>query len=480
VLLGSGLVESTLVAQAIAPRTFRAVAGESRIAALSDGVPPMMAITSARTTPPLEFPILVRMTAAPELPVLELVIPPATPAGDYTIEISGRGTDGRSISTALRLTVDAVTVKAAAVAMRPPAILLNGFQLICTDDTSTLTASTGTFGQLATLLQDDGAPVLYFNNCAYGDISIEQLGGQLGAYIAGLRYTDGTPVPQVDLVAHSMGGLIVRAYLSGKSQTSGVFSPPANPMVRKLVTIGTPHFGSFQAAYVGVQESEMALGNQVLWDLATWNQGQEDLRGVDAIAVIGNAGTYGTTNNASDGVVSLTSGSLGFVETDQRTRIVPYCHIPPNLFTNFGIGMSCSIPEGIAYIDSHRSLRTSRLYAGHAASRVSGRPLDGHGVAVRELSTGGFHIQCGWNRAGCRGQSEWNLQRPVGACYERFLRDAVFHGRRTDDPPVSPARSPARLRSSGSLKELPSRSVASLPQSPSMARLRPLLTASCS
>lgn len=292
------------------------------------------------------------------------MIPPATPPADYTVEVSGRGPDGRIISTALRVTVDPVTVEAATVATRPPVILLNGFQLICTDDESTLTASVETFGQLASLLQSDGVGVAYFNNCTYGDIPIEQLAGQLNNYLAGLQFTNGAPVSQVDLVVHSMGGLIARAYLAGKGQTSGSFAPPANPKVRKLVAIATPHFGSFQAANIGTQESEMALGSQFLWDLGTWNQGQDDLRGVDALAIIGNAGTYGTTSNASDGVVSLTSASLGFVGPDQRTRIVPYCHIPPDLFTDLGLGMSCSNPEGIAYIDSpsHLSAQIVRSF----------------------------------------------------------------------------------------------------------------------
>ena len=346
VLLGV-LLESALVAQASAPRTFRAVAGESRTAALNDGVPPMTAITSARTTPPLEFPIRVLTT---EPSGLKLVIPPATPPGDYTVEIAGPGPDGRSISTVLKITIDAVTFSPEAIAARPPVILLNGFQLICGDTASTLAASVDTFGQLAALLQTDGVGVAYFNNCTYGNISIEQLAGQLNIYLAGLQYTDGTPIPQVDLVVHSMGGLIARAYLAGKGQSSGVFSPPVNHKVRKLVAIATPHFGSFQAGYIGTQESEMALGNQFLWDLATWNQGQDDLRGIDALAIIGNAGTYGTTNNASDGVVSLTSGSLGFVEPDQRTRIVPYCHITPGFLT--GLGMSCANNQGIADINS--------------------------------------------------------------------------------------------------------------------------------
>lgn len=294
----------------------------------------MTTVNAVRSLPPLDYPF--RAEATPE--GLRIVAPPATPPGDYSVEITGRDAAGRAVSAALQMTVDAVTLEPAVAAARPPVILLNGFQLVCSDTASTVAASSDTFGQLASLLQADGAAVLYFNNCAYGDISIEQLAAQLGIYIAGLRYTDGTPVGQVDLVAHSMGGLIVRAYLAGKGQASGSFLPPANPAVRKFVAIGTPHFGSFQAGYIGVQESEMAPGNQFLWDLATWNQGQDDLRGVDALAVIGNAGTYGTTNNASDGVVSLTSGSLGFVATDQRTRIVPYCHVTPGFLT--GLGMS--------------------------------------------------------------------------------------------------------------------------------------------
>ena len=353
-------LEGSLVAQATGPRAFRAIAGEARTAALNDGVPRLTAITSARTTPPLEYPIRVLTT---EPTGMRLVIPPATPPGDYTVEIEGRGPEGRSISTALQVRVDAVTFSPEAVAARPPVILLNGFQLVCGDTASTLAASADTFGQLATLLQADGAGVAYFNNCTYGDISIEQLAGQLNNYIAGLRYTDGTPVTQVDFVTHSMGGLIARAYLAGKGQASGSFSPPPNPKVRKLIAIATPHFGSFQAGYIGAQESgDGAPETSFFWDLATWNQGQDDLRGVDALAVIGNAGTYGTTANASDGVVSLTSGSLGFDEPDQRTRIVPYCHITPGFLT--GLGMSCANHQGIANIDSaaHLSAQIVRSF----------------------------------------------------------------------------------------------------------------------
>jgi len=65
-----------------------------------------------------------------------------------------------------------------------------------------------------------------------------------GTFLAGLQYTNGQPVETVDVVAHSMGGLVLRAYLSGKQATAGVFQPPASANVRKAVFLATPHFGT--------------------------------------------------------------------------------------------------------------------------------------------------------------------------------------------------------------------------------------------
>jgi hypothetical protein len=107
-----------------------------------------------------------------------------------------------------------------------------------------------------------------------------------------------------------------------------------NPRIRKLVEIATPNFGSFLAAELapllpGTQAPEMVPGSLFLWGLARWNQGADDLRGVDALAIIGNAGGLNGLMNASDGLVSLTSGSLGFARDLSRTRILPYCHTDP-------------------------------------------------------------------------------------------------------------------------------------------------------
>ena len=184
-------------------------------------------------------------------------------------------------------------------------------------------------------MQADGRVSLFFDNCAFpGHPRLEELGSKLGEFLRGLRYQNGEPVADVDLVAHSMGGLIVRSYLSGKQPQEGVFLPPVDTKVRKVVFLGTPHFGSpasnlfAQLGGRNAQTDQLAVGSQLTFDLATWNQGTDDLRGVDAISVLGNSanGFLGTMRpRFGDGVTSLTSGSLGFFGPE-RTRIVPYCH----------------------------------------------------------------------------------------------------------------------------------------------------------
>src|SRR6202166_3367399 len=91
-----------------------------------------------------------------------------------------------------------------------PVVFVNGFQNACTAASN----SALTFGQLPQLLSS--RPVLFFDACAYPAQSIESLGQLFGQMIA--------TYPQVDVIAHSLGGLIVRSYLSGK-QASGGFNP---------------------------------------------------------------------------------------------------------------------------------------------------------------------------------------------------------------------------------------------------------------
>ena len=164
-----------------------------------------------------------------------------------------------------------------------------------------------------------------------------------------------------------MGGLIARAYLAGL-QTTGTATPPVTPLVRDLILIATPNFGSFVAgnyaitlsALSGTQDAELIPGSSFLWNLATWNQRGDDLRGVNALAIVGDAGPYlaslsATTqlNNASDGLVSETSAALGFglPPNTYPTQVVPYCHVDPSVFTNTIFTFDCNA-AGIANVTS--------------------------------------------------------------------------------------------------------------------------------
>lgn len=281
-------------------------------------------------------------------------IPLTTAPGQYRIAVSFTSAAGEERSTTVNVTVTPYAAPSANSAT-PPVVLLDGFQIASSlSGCPMANDSSGTFGQLQTLL--GGAPnsvpnVYFFENCTEcPGCAIEQLGADFATFLNSL------PATQVDVVAHSMGGLIVRSYLSGKQTTSGVFNPPAAPKIRKAVFLATPQFGSFQVlnplagALIGdnAQAKEMIPASQFLWDLGTWNQFGDDLRGVDAVSVIGNAGSYNSLPRASDGLVELSEGSLDFSHTN-RTRIVPYCHIAlAGIEASF---LGCSGP-GIANVDS--------------------------------------------------------------------------------------------------------------------------------
>jgi len=205
----------------------------------------------------------------------------------------------------------------------PPVVFLNGYQETCSGS-----SFAGTFGIADQVLSANGISSTFFDNCSVaGKPSIEVLAQAFASFLAGLKYTDGTSVPVVDVVGHSMGGLIIRAYLSGK-QSGAVFQPPATPVIRKAVFLASANFGSGLGLLypLDAQITELASGSQFLFDLGTWNQGTDDLRGVDALALAGNAGSA-VMAGFDDGVVALTSASIGFAEVG-RTRVVPYCHIP--------------------------------------------------------------------------------------------------------------------------------------------------------
>lgn len=241
-----------------------------------------------------------------------------------------------------------------------PVVLVNGYQFPPCD---TVTAES-TFGQLPQRLRDMGREVIFFNNCAVPAPSgatrpsIEELGAALGQRIAQVS------APQVDIVMHSMGGLILRSYLAGKQKTPGAFMPPPETKIRKAVFLGTPQFGPglaptlFAAGGTDPQVREILPGSQFMFDLNTWNQGGDDLRGIDAVAVIGNV------SNGSDGLVPVPSASISFAAAPERTRVVPYCHTDVGILALVAAG--CSRPPYLASVngDDHLSWRIIRSFLG--------------------------------------------------------------------------------------------------------------------
>jgi pimeloyl-ACP methyl ester carboxylesterase len=207
----------------------------------------------------------------------------------------------------------------------PPVILLNGYQLICPANP---VPSSDTFGRLEALLTESGRKVYFFDNCRHGRVSIAQLSQAFKTFLGELRNEDGTPVAQVDLIAHSMGGLIIRCYLAGCDAEDPIaFHPPFPKRVRKAVTIGTPHFGAEfggTAAAPDLQAASMVPGSAFLYNLATWNQFRDDWRGVDVVAIVGRS--LGT--RLGDGLVSAVSASsyFAFGIPEDRTRVVSGCH----------------------------------------------------------------------------------------------------------------------------------------------------------
>ena len=408
-----------LAASSARAQDVRLTAGESQLAPLATT---MESVASVSTEPPMAFPPSVRF----EDGGLRISTPPGTRPGTYRIEVTGRGRGGRTVTNTLRFTVEPVTVPHA-VSGRPPVILLNGFQITCSGETdSTLLASQDTFGQMATLLQNDGASVTFFNNCAYGyDVPIEELAAELGNYISAMRYTDGTPVTQVDLVAHSLGGLVVRAYLAGLQQ-NGTFTPLLDPKVHRLVELAVPNFGAFLAQLLGgTQTGEIRPGSSFLWNLNTWNQYGDDLRGVDTVAVVGNLGTHYPPGQMDDGAVSLTSGSLGFTRTDSRTRVVPYCHVPVAAGSITGFFVNC-LGSGIAYIEdaSHLSAQIVRSFlAGTPDWSSIGKPPSQDAVLSQ---VGGIMLNVPGAPTNFTGATTaLNVNSASGILYSEFLSGSV-------------------------------------------------------
>src|SRR5580704_12308357 len=169
----------------------------------------------------------------------------------------------------LLLSLSSMAVAQLTKGNNPPVVFLNGYQESCGGS-----SFAGTFGIADQVLAANGISITFFDNCSVsGKPPIEDLAAAFATFLAGLKYTDGTSVSMVDVVGHSMAGLIIRSYLSGKQSGGAVFNPPVAPIIRKAIFLASPNFGSGLGLIYPLdsQISELASGSQFLFDLGTWN-----------------------------------------------------------------------------------------------------------------------------------------------------------------------------------------------------------------
>lgn len=176
--------------------------------------------------------------------------------------------------------------------------------------------SSYTWGNLRQYLEEDGYHVAVLDMRAFGDERIERLGGYLKSRISIEKALHG--VSKVDIVAHSMGGLVARAYIAGMAWDFDApgDAPYAND-VGKLILVGVPNLGTIAGTLAGmglrntqggqmdviistIQEIRSGTPGFIKTLLQNWLQARFP---TDNLYVI-----YGTADsNGGDGIVSAKS-----------------------------------------------------------------------------------------------------------------------------------------------------------------------------
>ena len=90
-----------------------------------------------------------------------------------------------------------------------------------------------------------------------GSVSIKDVAKNVWAQIQ-RGFPDGSYLPQMDFVVHSMGGLVLRSMVE-----QGLLS---DSLIDHVVTLASPHYG--QRQNWSEQQKNMNYGSEFLWDLA--------------------------------------------------------------------------------------------------------------------------------------------------------------------------------------------------------------------
>jgi uncharacterized repeat protein (TIGR03803 family) len=195
------------------------------------------------------------------------------------------------------------------------------------------------FGQMEAFLENDGwqERVFAFDYSTENNLTIEELAAQLAARVEEIRGV--TQSDKIDIVAHSMGGLITRAWVAGLATPphgSGLVLTPYTGQVRRLVTIATPHYGAAGASWEVLcrlekcrrtQMGQLEFGSTFIWKLHdAWAELTTEKPAMFFIA-----GTQGDGDKecngegCNDGIVEISSAVLEYTDPS-AVRYVPYPH----------------------------------------------------------------------------------------------------------------------------------------------------------
>jgi len=192
-----------------------------------------------------------------------------------------------------------------------PVMFLHGYQLNADKEAGTSTWLKKS-NLLNLLISDAGysgyslfIPSYYSDEWGFtNDSSIQEIAYRFAQEITELSQDLGNQ--PVDIVGHSMGGLIVRAMLT--------YNMIDKKYLGKFITLATPHYGQniesdiISRSFVGKQASQMKYGSLFLWDLAdAWHFQGKKIEQTLCISGIGGK-TYGSY---WDGLVHCWSAALG-------------------------------------------------------------------------------------------------------------------------------------------------------------------------
>ena len=182
----------------------------------------------------------------------------------------------------------------------------------------------------------------------------------LSYYSGGLGFTTDSPIEEVaqavareimnfyeerndnvpiDVVAHSMGGLVFRSMIAQQCFVD-------NAILRRYVTLGTPHYG--QNADLSYQAKQMTYGSNFLWYLGeAWHFDDKRWPGRNTLCIAGITDFYFGQSTKSygsywDGLVHAWSASLG---GDVPVRYVYRCHSSMLLYAEASALCSCRDKE---------------------------------------------------------------------------------------------------------------------------------------